>query len=250
MKDLISILDVPCLEQMIFTHSHYDHTGAYGYMKKSFPTMTTAAHPRAREIMHSDSAIKTMTMLSDIARDMFQDKSPESAFVPPEVTVLLKDGDVLELGSGIRATVIETPGHTRDSISFFLEPMDALIPGEALGVIQLNAEIIPEFLADFQAYYDSAKKIMDIKPRIILMPHGSSLTGEDSGTFINGAIPAALAWKDMITGALKDSGGDIDLATDKLFSRTYDPHVIAQEVNAFRINLHAKVTCVSRIMTD
>ncbi|MBN2298193.1 MAG: MBL fold metallo-hydrolase [Deltaproteobacteria bacterium] len=246
MKDLGSILDTPCLQHMFFTHSHYDHTGAYGYMKKCFPALTAGAHPRTKEVMQSSSAVNTMTMLSDIARDMFQDKSPDTAFVPPEVTVSLKEGAILELGHGIRATVIETPGHTRDSISFFLEPMDAIIPGEALGVIHLGGEISPEFLADFQAYHDSAKRIIDTRPNMILMPHGSSLTHEDAQAFIDGAIPAALSWMEMISKSLKESGGDIDRSTDELFSRIYDPSVIGQEVNAFRINLRAKVACVSR----
>lgn len=250
LKDLKDILCAPTMHTMFFTHSHYDHTGAYGYLKKCFPGMDAGAHPRAGEVMLSTSAVNTMTTLSNIARDMFHDDSPDTAFVPPEITVPLKEGDVLELGRGIRATVLETPGHTRDSISFFLEPMDALIPGEALGVIHLNDEIFPEFLADFQAYHDSVKKLIDTRPNMVLMPHGCSLTREDAKAFVDGAIPATLSWMDMICGSLKESGGDIDLSTEDLFSRIYDPLVIGQEVNAFRINLRAKVACVSRVITS
>jgi len=249
-NDLSNILKTPSLRHLFFTHSHYDHTGAYGFMKKCFPELVTGAHPKAKKVMLSVSAVNTMTMLSDFTRELFQDKTPDTAFVPPEITLSLTDGDVLELGRGIRATVLETPGHTRDSISFFLEPMDALIPGEALGVIHLSGEIFPEFLADFEAYHNSAKKIIDTRPSIILMPHGPSLTGNDARTFIDGVIPATLAWRDMIAESLRDSGGDIDRSTENLFSRLYDPHVIGQEVNAFRINLHAKVTCVSRIASN
>jgi len=248
MKDLENLLDAPAVRTIFFTHSHYDHTGAYGYLKRCFPQLEAGAHPRTGEVMQLPSAIKTMNKLSDIARDMFQDTSPATAFVPPEITRLLRDGDVLELGHGIRATVIETPGHTRDSLSFFLEPMDALIPGEALGVIHLNGEIFPEFLTDFHAYHDSAERLIDTGPNMILMPHGCSLTREDAKAFIEGAIPAALTWLDMISTSLRESGGDIDRSADKLFARIFDPEVIGQEVNAFRINLRAKVACISRFI--
>jgi glyoxylase-like metal-dependent hydrolase (beta-lactamase superfamily II) len=159
---------------------------------------------------------------------------------------VLKDGDVLHLGSGIRITVLETPGHTRDSLSFFIEPIRAAVVGEALGVIQLDGGICPEFLTDFNAYVSSAEKILAMEPSVILMPHGPSLTGDHARSFLKGAVPAAHAWKARIEEALLESGGDIDAAVQDLFGLLYDPSRIAQEMNAFRTNLRAKVACVAK----
>ncbi len=247
LEDLIPLLSSGPVQHIFFTHSHYDHTGAYGYLKRHFPALQAGAHPRVSKVMQSASAVRTMVELSNRARDLFGDTTEETAFVTPEMSITLEDGDVIDLGGGFTATVLETPGHTRDSITFYLEPLGAVIPGEALGVAQPNGEIFPEFLTDYESYLSSARRIIEMKPEMILMPHGYSLTGSDARNFLNRVIPAAHSWSEMIATALERNGSDIDLTTRDLFDRLYDPRKVGQEVNAFRINLRAKVSCIARI---
>jgi 2-aminobenzoylacetyl-CoA thioesterase len=247
MKSLRENLGTRALERLYLTHSHYDHAGSCSLMKGHYPSLMIAGHGLARDVMKNPRATSTMKSLSDVYRQMLRRTGPETEFFPPDIELILKDGDVINLGKEIIVRVLETPGHTRDSLSFFIEPLGAVVVGEALGVVQIDGSICPEFLTDFNAYVASALKIINTDPSVIIMPHGPSLTGDDASTFLGGVISAAYAWKDMIAESLHDTSGDIDISTQKLFESLYDPCLIGQEMNAFRTNLRAKVACIAKL---
>jgi glyoxylase-like metal-dependent hydrolase (beta-lactamase superfamily II) len=247
MKSLMENLGTRPLSMLCITHSHYDHAGSCSLMKGHCPSLKIAGHGLARDVMKNPRAISTMKGLSDVYRQMLGLAGPETEFFPPSIDLVLKDGDKIDLGGGITVRVLETPGHTRDSLTFFIEPLRAVVVGEALGVVQIDGSICPEFLTDFKAYVDSALKIINTNPSTIIMPHGPSLTGDDAATFLDGVISATYTWKDMIAESLDDTSGDIDLSTQKLFESLYDPARIGQEMNAFRTNLRAKVTCIKKL---
>lgn len=51
--------------------------------------------------------------------------------IPAEVNAL-SDGDVIDLGGGVRVQVIATPGHSIDSISYYIEEEGVLFTGDTL----------------------------------------------------------------------------------------------------------------------
>lgn len=231
---------------LCITHSHYDHLGASSYLKHRFPKLKLAGHPLVGEVMKNPRAVATMKGLSDAIRLLIGSMDQSTEFVPPEIDVALKEGDIIDPGGGLTIRVLGTPGHTRDSLTYYIDPIGAVIPGEALGVVQLDGGICPEFLTDFNSYVASAQKIIAKDPLIILMPHGPSLTKDDAKEFLEGVIPAAYTWRDIILECLHESGMDINTASERLFIRLYDPSIISQEKNAFRVNLRAKVSCIAR----
>jgi 2-aminobenzoylacetyl-CoA thioesterase len=247
MKSLREHLSTRPLEMLYLTHSHYDHAGSCSLVKGHYPFLKIAGHGLARDVMKNPRALSTMKSLSDVYRQMLGLTGPETEFFPPSIELTLKDGDKIDLGKEMTVRVLETPGHTRDSLSYFIEPLRAMVAGEALGVAQIDGRICPEFLTDFKAYVDSALKIINTNPSTIIMPHGPSLTGDEASTFLDGVITAAYAWKNLISDSLHDTSGNIDLSTQRLFDRLYDPSRIGQEMNAFRTNLRAKVTCISKL---
>jgi len=232
---------------LFITHSHYDHLGACSFIKHRFPCTRISGHGLAARVLQSPRALATMKHLSDIARQLMNATGPETEFLPPAIDLVLKENDALELGSGMCVTVLETPGHTKDSLTYCIDPLDAVAPGEALGVVQLDGRICPEFLTDFDDYLSSAGKIIAKRPKLILMPHGPSLSGDDAAEFLEGVIPAACSWRDMLLETLHAEDHDIDRTTGVLFERLYDPRVIGQEMNAFRTNLKAKVACIEKL---
>ena len=235
---------------LCITHSHYDHLGASSYLKHRFPKLKLAGHPLVGEVMKNPRAVATMKGLSDTIRQLIGTLDQSTEFVPPEIDIALKEDDIIDPGEGLMVRVLETPGHTRDSITYYIDPIGAVVPGEALGVVQLDGDICPEFLTDFISYVASAQKIIAKDPLIILMPHGPSLTKDDAKEFLEGVIPAAYTWRDMILECLHESGMDIDTTSERLFARLYNPSIISQEKNAFRVNLKAKVSCIARLNHD
>ncbi|HPI92166.1 MAG TPA: MBL fold metallo-hydrolase [Deltaproteobacteria bacterium] len=243
------ILGARALDQVFLTHSHYDHVGSCGHVRHVFPALQTAGHGLIRDVMKNPRAVATMTALSDIYRQLTDGNDPSTVFIPPEVDLVLEDGDEVDLGKGVTVRVMATPGHTRDSMTFFIEPWGAAVVGEALGVVQLDGAICPEFLTDFKDYLSSAHRIIEASPSIILMPHGPALTGDDARAFLDGVIPAAHDLRHTIEDSLHETGGDIDSATGILFEKLYDPARIGQEMNAFRTNLRAKTACIAKALT-
>jgi 2-aminobenzoylacetyl-CoA thioesterase len=240
-------LEHDTLDMLFVTHSHYDHIGSCEQVRQAFPDLRVAGHALIQDVVKNPRAISTMKDLSNVYRELLDMKGPSTEFIPPKIDILLKDGDEIDLGKGITVKVLQTPGHTRDSMTFIIEPSCAAVVGEALGIALLDGTIYPEFLTDFNAYVESAMKIIDASPRMLLFPHGPSMTGEDAETFLKGVIPAAFDWKDMISEALNYAGGDIEASTSGLFSKLYDPSRIGQEMNAFRTNLRAKVACIAKL---
>lgn len=240
------ILGARPLDLVFLTHSHYDHVGSCGHVRHAFPALRIAGHGLIRDVMKNPRAVATMTSLSDIYRRLTDGNDPSTVFMPPEVDMVLEDGDEVDLGKGVTVRVMATPGHTRDSMTFFIEPWGAAVVGEALGVVQLDGAICPEFLTDFKDYVSSAHRIIEASPSIILMPHGPALTGADTQEFLKGAIPAAHDLRQTIENSLHETGGDIDRAAGILFERLYDPARIGQEMNAFRTNLWAKTACIAK----
>lgn len=68
---------------------------------------------------------------------------------------LLEDGDVFDLGCGLRLQVFHTPGHSRGSISLLLLGYQALFPGDA-------SPIVARFVAAHLGLRDQEKIIQEV----------------------------------------------------------------------------------------
>ncbi|MET9492251.1 MBL fold metallo-hydrolase [Nocardia sp. NPDC006630] len=124
----------------LITHHHHDHTGGIGRLVKATGTPVRAADP---EFLHGSEAVLT-------------------------------DGEVIE-AAGLRITVLATPGHTQDSVSFLLDGPDdgdaALLTGDTvLGTGTTVLESRDDALAD---YLESLRRLASVAPARVLLPaHG------------------------------------------------------------------------------
>jgi hydroxyacylglutathione hydrolase len=107
---------------VIQTHSHPDHIGATPAVAKE-SGCRVAAHP------------EEIPWMEDVEKQFRERPTPNfPAFVkgPVKVEVLLKDGDVVDMGGDQSLRVIHTPGHSRGSISLFYEEDGVLFSGDAI----------------------------------------------------------------------------------------------------------------------
>jgi len=101
------------IEWVLETHAHADHLTAAGYVRKKTGAKVVIGH-------HIRSVQKTFVRafnLDDVATDGSQ------------FDRLVAEGDVLELGV-LKIRVMETPGHTNDSVSYLVG--DAAFIGDTL----------------------------------------------------------------------------------------------------------------------
>lgn len=113
----------------------------------------------------------------------------------------LTDGEVIE-AAGLRITVMATPGHTADSLSFVLD--DAVLTADT--VLGRGTTVIDTEDGSLRDYLDSLNRLRGLGPRTVLPGHGPEL-GD-----LEAVAALYLAHReerlDQVRGALRELGDD------------------------------------------
>jgi glyoxylase-like metal-dependent hydrolase (beta-lactamase superfamily II) len=141
--------------------------------------------------------------------------------------------------------VLETPGHTRDSLSFFIPELEMLILNETPGFL-LDGNVYPCYLTSYKDAVNSIEKCRRIPYKFLSLPHRGVAGKEDVKRFFDKALESNIACRDFILSmAEKNPGEDKMLelytqryASDRLFS--YQPK------EAFIANARATIACTLR----
>ena len=166
-----------------------------GYLQQSWPQLKIAASRSAAEIIGRPSALKTISRLNAAATAWVEKAAPgisaNISFRPFSVDVILADGDRIELPGGLTVQVLETPGHTWDSISFYIPEKKLLVAGEAVGCTSPTGFLSTEFLVDFDLYLQSIERLAGLEVDILCQSHHQVFTGEHAEMVLRQSIPAA-----------------------------------------------------------
>ena len=237
--------DIP--PQLLFlTHVHFDHCGAAGYLRQSWPQLKIAASQPAADIIERPNALKTISQLNAAAADWVEKAAPglsaDTPFQPFSVDVVLADGDRIELPEGLTVQVLETPGHTWDSISFYIPEKKLLVAGEAVGCTSPTGFLSTEFLVDFDLYLQSIERLAGLEVDILCQSHHQVFTGEHAEMVLRQSIPAALEFKQRVEQLLHEENGQVEKVVARIKSEEYDsqPHP-KQPEPAYLLNIHARV---------
>ncbi|MHC9295263.1 MBL fold metallo-hydrolase [Mycobacterium sp. LTG2003] len=113
----------------------------------------------------------------------------------------LTDGEVIE-AAGLRITVMATPGHTADSLSFALD--DAVLTADT--VLGRGTTVIDSEDGSLRDYLDSLHRLKGLGSRMVLPGHGPELAD------LEAVAAMYLAHReerlDQVRGALRDLGED------------------------------------------
>jgi glyoxylase-like metal-dependent hydrolase (beta-lactamase superfamily II) len=122
------------------THHHFDHSGNLKWMREMY---------KADVLVH-ESGIP-----------LLEDRLPE------EGVRTLHEGETLDLGGGVRPLVLETPGHSVDSVCYYLEDEGVLFTGDTL----LGASTTTVW--DLFEYRESLVRLRDLPNLQVICPgHG------------------------------------------------------------------------------
>lgn len=169
----------------VASHSHFDHIGNH----HEFPDR--AIHRAEAEILtHPDDRA---TLAADYARDDIFDVLPPGwdpaayAVVPAPPTLLLDEGDVIDLGDR-RLMVLATPGHSPGGISLWEAATGTLFSGDTVYDGPLVSDTPG---ADMDAYVASMERLRELPVRVAHGGHFPSFDGERHRALIDAFLAAA-----------------------------------------------------------
>ena len=252
-EDIKTVLGQREPSYCFLSHSHFDHCGAVAMLKDSFPSMKIVSSKNAKKNLGRPNALKLITKLSRQSEDMadkFDLKSiPPDSFKPFEIDITAAQGDIFEISHGVTVRVIETPGHTRDCLTYYIPEKKILFPSESAGIPDDTGYILSSFLVDYDMYLDSIKKLGFLDIDIICFGHYMVYTGDDAGGYINDSISQCKKFMKQVEKLLVEEKGSLGLVRDRIKKIEYDNKTgIVQPEPAYLLNLEASINAVKRKM--
>ena len=175
------------ISYIIVPHAHSDHRSGFASLLEYMPKVKIVAHSLGVETLKHP---EIPTPLREFSRD-WKTK-------PVDVSKTVKEDDLLDLG-GVKLRVIETPGHSNDSISLYDEKSLSLFVSDATGAyMPWNNNWIPNPFYDLKKYYDSLEKLTKLPLKTLIPAHNGVTTGSDAKSAINNALKTAREWEKEI----------------------------------------------------
>jgi glyoxylase-like metal-dependent hydrolase (beta-lactamase superfamily II) len=241
-ENLAKILGNSKIDSVLLTHSHYDHTGACAYLQAGHH-FNILASQRTKEILQNPKAIEFIDKLNlEFTCLLNQDNSMHVTM--PENISAVHEGDKIPVSQNQWLDVYETPGHTRCSLSFLLQPENILFPGDAAGVMEKNGTIKPLFLSSYTQYTGSLEKISTLNAEMLALPHNHVIKGQKNvKTFFDRSLLETQKLKNKILQELQTST-DFNAIAEKLLDQEYSLPTIDGPREALLINLTAMVKSI------
>lgn len=119
--------DLPVVDRILNSHCHEDHLAG----NHLFPHVPWHVHELDRPGLASLDGMMAIYGFDGPVKAAFEHAVVEEFhYVARPDAAGFRDGDVFDLGGGVRVRVVHTPGHTRGHCCFHIEPDDVLYLGD------------------------------------------------------------------------------------------------------------------------
>lgn len=211
----LSLSDV---DLILCSHGHLDHAGGNAGAKKAtdgkiymHPADVPLSQDLSKEIEFHTAPLRGLEFPQGFlkGRHDFISLAAGAEKVPVDAT--LADGDVLDLGKGIRLNVIHTPGHTPGHVVFYWQSEGILMTADAVQGQAIRPGGYPYYF-DASNYRRSLETMARLDYRMLCLGHafvgGSPIsdptrTGEDAEGFMAESVRVADAIHAAVSTALK-----------------------------------------------
>lgn len=237
-------------ELLCLTHVHWDHAGAASYLKRVFSLIEIAGSERAAAIMERPNAHELMKQLSAnvvplVAAIEGVDRSKliDEPFEPFVIEKRLREGDTIFVDNQTTIHVLESPGHTRDMLSYYIPERKILIGTEATGCLDKAGTLISQFLVSFDDYLASLKRLAGLDAEVVCQGHHFVFVGrEEVKAFFERSVSEAERFRARIYELLKANDGSIERVVEQIKAEQYDTNTnIKQAEAAYLLNVRTQV---------
>ncbi|MBW2607044.1 MAG: MBL fold metallo-hydrolase [Deltaproteobacteria bacterium] len=240
-------------EYLFLTHAHFDHCGSVSILKKYFPLMKVITSKKTKDILGRPNAIKLIKALNqaseEIAGDIGIDFTLSGEFKSFEIDKTVKDDDILKISNGLNIRVIETPGHTSDCLSYYIQEKKILISSEAAGQSDLTGYIVSDCLYDYDQYFRSMKRLSLLDIEILCPGHLFVYTGDDAKKYLRESMQECERFRKLVELCLDEENGDLDRVKIRIKKIEYDSNDGPKQPEpAYLLNLEARIKAVAKKM--
>ena len=158
---------------LIPTHVHLDHAGAAGRLLREMPHAAVVAHERA--VPHLVDPTRLIASSTEVFGETIMGLYGAPAPIPAERITAVGEEATLNLGDGLEATLIHTPGHAPHQVSVVLEETKAMLTADAVGIVYPWTKALipttppPSF--NPEELVATIATIRQTKPTELLVPH-------------------------------------------------------------------------------
>lgn len=232
----MSLSDV---DVILNTHGHLDHAGGNAAMRKVCKArifMHPADIPLSQDLQTEIEFHNAPLRGLDFPQSFIQARAEYIAIaaglekVPADTA--LEDGDVVDLGKGMKLRVVHAPGHTPGHICFFWESEGVLLTGDAVQGQGLKPGGYPYYF-DAPTYRRSLSTMEQLNPQLVCMGHafggGGCISdptrrGEDAAAIVRESMRVSDVIHQAVSAALEDKPGATrrEIALAALADLVYD----------------------------
>ena len=238
------------LDYIILSHTHYDHIGALSSFRNAFEGVQVIASEYAAYVFTRDGAKRLMKEMSEnAARVYLGDASlmkpfDESGFY---VDIVMHDREYIDLGGG-SLMFMNTPGHTKCSISLWDKESGTLIASESLGVFNRLEYCHLPALTSLEDCFSNIERVKGLPIRNLYLQHTGLLTQMSPSEFFEQILHDANYFKQLTLNCINNKKMTDGETVNYLLKNIHDVYIVddRQPSKAFTINTEAYIKLLRR----
>ena len=174
--------------RIVVTHAHPDHVMAVPAFRQLFPRAEVLASEVAAKTLAAEKAVAFFAKMDGMLHAALVERGlvgSQYRAVPPAenriaVDRVLREGDRIEVAPGVAFQVLETPGHSDCSLSFWEPGSRVLVVSDATGFyLPEHGTWWPNYFTDYGKYLASIERLAALGAEVLCLSHNGAVRGAD-----------------------------------------------------------------------
>jgi glyoxylase-like metal-dependent hydrolase (beta-lactamase superfamily II) len=229
------------VKYIVPTHVHLDHAGAAGRLAREVPNATVVAHERS--VPHLADPTKLIESATKVFGEVTMGLYGYPEPVPQDRMISVGKETHMDLGDGLTATLIHSPGHAPHQVSMMLDGEKDLFTADAVGIVYPSMKTMipttppPSF--DPDQLVSTVRSLRQLGATRLLVPHFGERT--DADDVFENTVEKVTRWVRDVRD-MKGRGANLDDATEALELR------VKREAGVSDLPIYAKVSIRTSVM--